>query len=262
MTDDPLDGSTRPSLVAVVAHPDDEVLIAGGTLALAARAGTPTGVICLTRGERGPVAAGSLRAGETLADARTREIGDAAGVLGVGWVQCMDRPDGAILGEDAAAIAREVAAYLCPHGPSVLLTFGPDGLYGHPDHVATRRIVIAAARLLTRAPVVLESAWRPGLMTELVAAAAARDLPVDLWGLEPESFGAPRASVLVTIDVRRVAAHKVRAFAAHRTQFHPEHLLAALPDDLARQYLGEETWAGAARDLDGAGRLRALLGAA
>src|SRR3954468_13043374 len=50
----------RPSLAALVAHADDEVLIAGGTLALAAAAGTPTGVVSLTRGERGPVAAGSL----------------------------------------------------------------------------------------------------------------------------------------------------------------------------------------------------------
>jgi LmbE family N-acetylglucosaminyl deacetylase len=255
MTDSPITVSPRPSLVAVVAHPDDEVLIAGGTLAMAAEAGTPTGVVCLTRGERGPIAAGSPQAGETLADARMRELGDAARVLGVPWARCLGHPDGQLAGQDAGAIASEVAALLRSHEPSVLLTFGPDGLYGHPDHVATRHIVMCAAGLLTPAPAVLEAVWRPGLVTELVAAAAARDLPVDLWGLTPETFGAPDATVLLTIDVRQMAARKTLALAAHRTQFHPKHLLAALPHDLAHRYLGDESWAGT----DGAGKLRALL---
>ncbi len=260
MTDGPPSASPRPSLVAVVAHPDDEVLIAGGTLALAAAAGTPTGVVCLTRGERGPIAAGSLRAGETLGDARARELGDAARVLGVRWARCLDHPDGRLAGEAAGAIAGEVAALLRPHEPSVLLTFGPDGLYGHPDHVATRHIVMGAAERLTPAPAVLEAVWRPGLVTELAAAAAARELPVDLWGLAPERFGAPEATVVLTIDVREAAARKTRALAAHRTQFHPEHLLAALPHDLAQRYLGDESWAAADGDAGGAARLRALLG--
>ena len=93
-------------------------------------------------------------------------------------------------------------------------------------------------------------------MAELVAAAAQRDLPVDLWGLSPAAFGVARATS-IEIDVRPVIARKLCAFAAHRTQFAADHLLAALPGDLAARFLGDEGWA--ADDPAAAGALHALL---
>jgi N-acetyl-1-D-myo-inositol-2-amino-2-deoxy-alpha-D-glucopyranoside deacetylase len=250
------DDAPRRSLVAVVAHPDDEVLIAGGTLALAAAAGTPTAVVSLTRGERGPVAPGSLGPGETLAHARERELGAAADALGVGWARCLEHPDGALATQDLYAIGDEVGTLLREHEPAVLLTFDADGLYGHPDHLATRAVVALAAALLKPRPAMLESVWRAGLMAELVAAAAERDLPAGLWGLSPAAFGVERATS-IEIDVRPVVARKLRALAAHRTQFAADHLLAALPADLAARFLGDEGWA--ADDPAAAGALRALL---
>ena len=257
MPADALSDPPRPSLVAVVAHPDDEVLIAGGTLALAVAAGTPAGVVSLTRGERGPVAPGSLRPGETLALARARELEAAAAELGADWVVSLRRPDGGLAGEDALAVGRELADVLRPRAPSVLLTFGLDGLYGHPDHIATRAIAGVAAGLLDSRPAVLEAVWRPGLVTELVAAAAARDLAVGLWDLHPAAFDAPAAPPALTIDVRSVVALKMRALAAHRTQFAADHLLAGLPQDLWTRFLGDESWTG-----DGAGLRSALTPAA
>jgi LmbE family N-acetylglucosaminyl deacetylase len=232
------------SLVAVVAHPDDEALIAGGTLALAAVAGTVAGVVSLTRGELGPIADGSLAGGETLAEARVRELGDSASALGLRWAQCLRFPDGELAWADGRAAGHELAEVLRPHGPAVLLTFGEDGLYGHPDHVATRLIAVAAARLLSPSPLVLEASWAPDLVPQLVAAAAARGLPVDLWGLDPEAFGSARRDPAATIDVRPVLARKLRALRSHRSQLGSEHLLAALPHDLAARFLGAETWHG------------------
>jgi LmbE family N-acetylglucosaminyl deacetylase len=246
-------GNAGRSVVAVVAHPDDEVLIAGGTLALAAVVGTPTGVVSLTRGERGPVAPGSLRRGELLAEARARELGDAAGALGVSWTRCLSYPDGALEREDVVAIGEELTWLLDAHDPAVLLTFGPDGLYGHPDHLATRCAALAAAGMLASRPSVLESVWAPELVAQLAAAAGDRGLPGGLWDLRPEMFGATRdaADEIVTVDVRDVLDRKLRALACHRTQFAADHLLAALPHDLATRFLGHETWAGAGRSLDG-----------
>ena len=242
--------------MAVVAHPDDEVLIAGGTLALAAGVGTPTAVVSLTRGERGPVAPGSLGTDEILAHARSRELVAASEALGVGWARCLEHPDGALATEDLDAIGDELATLLRAHEPAVLLTFGADGLYGHPDHLATRSVVAFAAASLEPRPATLESVWEAGIMAELVAAAAQRHLPVDLWGLSPAAFGVARATS-IEIDVRPVIARKLRALAAHRTQFAADHLLAALPADLAARFLGDEGWA--ADDPAAAGALRALL---
>jgi LmbE family N-acetylglucosaminyl deacetylase len=232
----------RRSLVAVVAHPDDEALIAGGTLALAAAAGTPTGIVSLTRGELGPVAPGTLGEGETLAEARARELAASARALGVDWARCLRHPDGELAWADTTAASYELAAVLRPHRAGVLLTFASDGLYGHPDHVATGAIVAGAARLLAPRPALLEAVWPPELVPDLVAAAAARGLPVDLWGLDPRAFGAPLTVPVAAIDVAAVMPCKLRALRAHRTQLDADHLLTALPDDLARRFLGRETW--------------------
>lgn len=156
--------------------------------------------------------------------------------------------------QDAGTAAAEIAELLRPHEHGVLLTFGPDGLYGHPDHIATRALVALAATRLG-GPVVLESVWRPRLMGELVAAATARGLPARLWGLDPTAFGVARPTA-VEIDVYAVVERKARALSARRTQFAADHLLSALPLDLVARFLGTEARAGS--DV-GAARLRELL---
>jgi N-acetylglucosamine malate deacetylase 2 len=246
-------GSARRGVVAVVAHPDDEVLIAGGTLALAAAAGTPTAVVSLTSGERGPTAPESLRTGETLSDARRRELHAAALALGVPWARCLLHPDGALAAQDYDQVAAELARLLHACEPGVLLTFGADGLYGHPDHIATCAIVARTARRLDRDVAVFESVWPPDLMAEIVQTAQLRNLPTGLWGLDASAFGVARATA-VDLDVRPVLRRKLRALRAHNTQFAADHLLAALPYDLAQRLLGTESWAAA----DGA-PARALL---
>jgi LmbE family N-acetylglucosaminyl deacetylase len=200
--------------------------------------------VSLTRGELGPIADASMAEDETLADARERELGDSASALGLRWARCLRFADGELAWADTLAAGRELAGVLRPHRPAILLTFGDDGLYGHPDHVATRLIACEASRLLSPSPLVLEASWAPELVPQLVAAAAARGLPVDLWGLDPEAFGSARSDPAATIDVRPVLGRKLRALRSHRSQLGSEHLLAALPDDLAARFLGAETWHG------------------
>jgi LmbE family N-acetylglucosaminyl deacetylase len=241
------------AVVAVVAHPDDESLIAGGTLALAARAGMRTGVVSLTRGENGPISDPARYSAERLAELRGAELDRAAQELGLDWARCLSYPDGELPWVDHAAVAAELAALLAGRVPNVVLTFGEDGLYGHPDHIATAEIVARALHQLDGSVERYEAAWPAGLVAELASAAAERGLPHALWGVEPEAFGSDRAPS-VAIDVRTVLTQKLAALRAHCTQLGPDHLLTALPLDLAERFLGAEPWAGPR-----GGRLEELL---
>lgn len=234
------------SVVAVVAHPDDESLIAGGTLALAADAGLATGAVSLTRGEWGPISDPALATQETLGDVRESELAAAAAALGAGFSACLHAPDGELPWADHDALAGELAGLLGGDGPVAILTFGDDGLYGHHDHAAAKDVALLALdrREAAGAPAgeLWEAAWAPGGVAALVAAARERGLPADLWGLEPEAFGAEAGEPTVRIDVGSVLSRKLAALRAHRTQLGEEHLLAALPEDLAARFLHEEPW--------------------
>jgi LmbE family N-acetylglucosaminyl deacetylase len=223
-------------LVAVVAHPDDESLIAGGTLALAARAGARTGVVSLTRGELGP--SPDDIGPERLAEVREEELRRAAAALGVGWARCLRQPDGELPWSESAPA--ELTRLLEEELPAAILTFGPDGLYEHPDHVATSRIARAAAEAVGVA--VYEAAWHADAVPALVAAARARGLPVGLWGIDAEAFGVPDPRATLEVDVSTVLHLKLAALRAHRSQLDDGHLLARLPDDLARDHLSSESW--------------------
>jgi LmbE family N-acetylglucosaminyl deacetylase len=230
-------------IVAVVAHPDDESLIAGGTLALAARAGLRAGVLSLTRGELGPIACPELSDREHLGEVRAAELQEAARALGLSWADCLPLPDGELPWADLDLVGGMVAERLAREHAQVVLTFGEDGLYGHPDHAAAAQIAHRAAQRLRGSVVIYEAAWQPDTMPALAAAARERGLPDDLWGIEPRAFGtARRADVM--LDIRAVLPQKLAALRSHRTQLSPTHLLAALPLDLAEQYLGSEPWAG------------------
>lgn len=231
------------AVIAVVAHPDDEALIAGGTLALAAAAGLATGVVSLTRGELGPISDAQLADAETLGAVRERELRASGAALGVDWTCCLRHPDGELAWADVESVAAELADRLRAACPAVLLSFGEDGLYGHLDHVATREIAGRAAALLgSDGPLVYEAAWEPELVPALVAAAEQRGLPASLWGLDPRAFGSATDGPTTRLDVCSVLQRKLRALRAHRTQLDRDHLLTALPDDLAARFLGEEAW--------------------
>jgi LmbE family N-acetylglucosaminyl deacetylase len=96
-------------------------------------------------------------------------------------------------------------------------------------------------------------------MRELIDVLTARALPTDLWGLHPATFGVGAEDQVgaVEIDVRGHARRKLAALRCHRTQLAPDHLLTALPDDLAAEFLGCERW----RHVAGPDTLAELLGA-
>ncbi|HMI98653.1 MAG TPA: PIG-L deacetylase family protein [Gaiellaceae bacterium] len=229
-------------MLGVFAHPDDESLLAGGVLAACAAAGRRMAIVSMTRGERGPTELPELVGREALGEARAAELLAAAGALGASSAECLDFPDGELADVDQGQAARALARLLERERPELVISFSEEGLYWHPDHLAVSRFLDTALELLgPAAPEWLYGAtWPEGHAGRLGSIMRARGLPADLWGIEPDAFGAPADSVTTTLDVRRFLPAKLAALNAYASQIGPSHLLSGLPDDLADEFLGRE----------------------
>jgi LmbE family N-acetylglucosaminyl deacetylase len=138
----------RRRILGVFAHPDDEVFCAGGTLARYTAAGAEAMVLSATRGEAGQIRDAALATRRTLGQVREAELRQACACLGVEHVRCLDHTDGSLAGADRAALVGEIAGTIADFAPQVVLTFGFDGLYGHPDHIAISEATTAAVQQL------------------------------------------------------------------------------------------------------------------
>ena len=132
-------------LLCVFAHPDDESLGTGGTLARYAAEGVETHLVCATRGERGwPGPADQNPGMQALGRIREGELRAAAPVLGLRDLAFLDYIDGDLdKAEPREAIAR-IVGHIRRVRPQVIVTFSPDGTYGHPDHIAISQFTSAA----------------------------------------------------------------------------------------------------------------------
>jgi len=132
-------------LMAVLAHPDDESLGFGGTLAKYSAEGVETYLVTATRGERGRFFSPDKKPEPAeVGRAREAELRAAASVLGVREVLILGYPDGAVDQIDAATAIAAIVRHIRRVRPHVVVTFGPDGAYGHPDHIAISQFTTAA----------------------------------------------------------------------------------------------------------------------
>jgi LmbE family N-acetylglucosaminyl deacetylase len=129
-------GRRPPRLLGVFAHPDDETLCAGGTLAKYASAGAEVAVVSFTRGGAGQIRDAAVATRTSLPAVRERELEAAGKELGLTRTRCLDHPDGGLAEVDAAILLDQATEQLDEFDPDVVITFGPDGFTGHPDHVA------------------------------------------------------------------------------------------------------------------------------
>src|SRR5262245_7849775 len=136
-------------LMSVLAHPDDESLGVGGTFAKYSAEGVETYLITATRGEKGRFH--GLRddprhpGPERLATIREAELMSAASALGIRDVHILGYPDNGLDQVDPEEIVPRIARHIRRVRPHVITTFGPDGAYGHPDHIAICQFATAAA---------------------------------------------------------------------------------------------------------------------
>ena len=141
-------GSAR-RLLGVFAHPDDEVFCAGGTMAEAAMEGAEVMIVSATCGERGQIRDPAAATRRTLGAVREGELRAAAAELGVQHVQVLPYTDGT-LQHHRSSLGAAIAGIMRQFDPDAVVTFGTDGGYGHPDHIAISRQTTGAFRALVR----------------------------------------------------------------------------------------------------------------
>jgi LmbE family N-acetylglucosaminyl deacetylase len=240
-------------VLAVFAHPDDEVLCAAGTLALCAARGAGVHLLCATRGELGPIARPELATHETLAAVRERELRASCHALGIAEPTFLDLPDAGVeWAAEGAGTLRSLVAKIRALRPRAIITFGSDGLYGHFDHVAigelTTRARAAAADAQAFADVGPSYAharlFYPVITGDAVAAliAGARKagIPDSLWKLGPEHFHMQPSEITASIDVTAVLDRKLAALRCHRTQLEADNVLTHITPELAHSFFGVE----------------------
>ena len=224
----------------------------GGTLARYAAAGVRVALLCATRGEYGPISDPALATEETLAGAREQELRAACAVLGVEWLEFLDCPDSGVNNLYWPEVEAKIVRAIRQLKPQVIVTFGLDGLYGHPDHIAMSMLGAAAFRSAGQAECFV-SAGAPHQAQKLYYAQFPRSLaqgllkalPVDadaadFWGFEPATFGVDDEEITATVDVAQFVGHKLRALRCHRTQLVANNVFALITDDLAAQLWSRE----------------------
>ena len=225
-------------LLGVFAHPDDESLACGGLLARCAALGAAVTLLCLTRGEGGP----GLDAGtgsdadrrHQLAALRTQELDAAIRVLGVSDLVLLDHADGMLPWLDAETIDADIRAALDRLRPDAVITFGPDGLYWHPDHIAVHErttAVVAAAG--AAAPALYYVTMPPGQMRAVVEHAGVGAAVVPGLG-NPDAFGAFAEPPTLVVEAGVHAVAKLAALKCHQSQFGASPIAAIAAADAAR----------------------------
>jgi LmbE family N-acetylglucosaminyl deacetylase len=237
----PLAGRT---VLAIFAHPDDESLACGGTLARLADSGAQVVVLCETRGERGSIRDPALVPDGDLGAVRVRELRDAAAVLGVAEVIVLDYPDGDLRWYHVAELHDEIVNTIRRVHPDAVITFAEDGLYWHLDHIGIHERTCTAVRSLgTEAPTLYYVTMQNGAMREIVKAAHAKGGGASeptFWGIVPDAFGAGAEPPTLVIDVRNWVPRKLAALRCHRTQMGSNNPIAWIDDNEARHWLGVE----------------------
>lgn len=241
------------TLVCFHAHPDDESIATGGTMAKAAADGHRVVLVVATRGEQGEPVPGVLAEGEQLWERRVVETQRSADILGVARVEFLGYEDSGMMGEptndepacfwqaDVDEAAERLAVILREERADVLTVYDDHGGYGHPDHIQVHRVGIRAATLAGVSHV-FEGTMNRTRIREMTRAARASgevdDMP-DVDGAQAE-FGTEEVGITHCIDVHDFVDHKLESMKAHASQIGPEHFFLTMASDVFALAFGSE----------------------
>ncbi len=232
------------TLAFLHAHPDDEAISTGGTMAKAAAAGHKVVLILATKGELGEVAEGVVAPGETLGEHREREARGSADVLGVAAVEFLDYRDSGMMGsegnDDPASFWRadqdeaadRLVAILTRHDVDLLTVYDPNGTYGHPDHIQVHRVGHLGA---TKAGVkwVYEATADRDAIRALMGSAP--DLGIDdeprMSEEDLANFGSSTEQITTRVDVSAHIKQKRDSMRQHSSQITETSWFMMLPDE-------------------------------
>lgn len=222
------DGSQRRTVVFFHAHPDDETLYTGGTMARLAAEGHRVVLVTATAGEAG-LAAAAVTARSSLAEVRAAELAAAAGALGCSRVVGLGYRDSGsgdgppppgptFAATPVEEAAMRLAALLDEEGADALTTYDAAGGYGHPDHRQVHLVGVRAAELAGTALVLEATVDRRALQRALrVLAPVTRGRP-DFRAERFARLYTPHHLLTHRVDVRAYLAQKRAAMAAHASQ--------------------------------------------
>jgi N-acetyl-1-D-myo-inositol-2-amino-2-deoxy-alpha-D-glucopyranoside deacetylase len=241
------------TLLLVHAHPDDEAISTGGAMLKARADGHRVVLVTATRGEVGEIY--NMDEGSTrphLGEVRTKELENAARVLGVNRGEFLDYRDSGMVGtadnenpksfhqaplDQAAA---KLAAIMREERPDVVVTYDSDGTYGHPDHIKAHYVTNAALDLLEkeglRPSKVYYTAIPRSLMEKFMEQVPEEDRRNDTIQI----IGTPDELVTTRVDVSDYVDQKRQAFAAHVSQNDPNSWFATMADQIYRMAFGTE----------------------
>ncbi len=241
------------TLVVFHAHPDDEAIATGGTMAKAAAAGHRVVLVVATRGERGEVAEGYLEPGEELWQRRVEETLAAAAVLGASRVEFLGYVDSGMAGlptnddpacfwqADVEEAARRLADILVEEGADVVTAYDENGVYGHPDHVQVHRVGVRAAQLAGTPKVYLSTVDRDYVRRSMAdMRESGVEMPGDLDPADLGHIGVAHERITTTVDVAELVDLKRKAMAAHASQISEASYFLAMPPEMFKVAFGQE----------------------
>lgn len=224
------------------AHPDDEAISTGGTMAKAAAAGHRVVLVYGTKGEHGEVEEGFLDEGEELWQRRMMEVDAAAAVLGVQRVEYLGYLDSGMMGTPenehpdsfwrapVDEAAERLAAILQEEHADILTCYDENGGYGHPDHIQVHRVGVRAGEM-AGTPKVYEATMDRDYFRQLLKMAAEMGMP-EPPASDPDDFqiGVPSHCITTRVDVREHLGTKKDAMRAHASQITETSFFLSMPD--------------------------------
>jgi LmbE family N-acetylglucosaminyl deacetylase len=231
-------------LMAVFAHPDDEAFGTGGTLTKYAAEGCDVYLVTATRGEAGTIKEPGLATPANLPSVREHELRCACEIYGIHPPRFLDYVDGQLpLVHQGQAVGKlvRIVREIKPH---VLITFGPDGIYGHYDHIAVHRWATIAVHLSADPdcfpdpeicdPHEVSKVYYRTLVKDQVAEMGQDEGPpaVMMNGVPFFFVGRPREEITTVIDVGDYVDQKLDGIRCHATQLDRRNRFADTPDEV------------------------------
>jgi LmbE family N-acetylglucosaminyl deacetylase len=237
-------------LLCVAAHPDDESLGMGGALAKYAAEGIATYLLTATRGERGWTGDPHAYPGPAaLGTMRERELREAASVLGLQQVDFLKYVDGDLDLANAGEVIGSIVAHLRRVRPHVVITFGPDGATGHPDHIAISQFTTAAIVCAADPEYRPQHDWPAYRVAKLYYLAGSRariatyeaafgDTAMTVDGVKRCVPGWADWAITTRINTVDYWSQVWQAIARHRSQLPNYEALVQLPEECHRELWG------------------------
>ncbi len=256
------------------AHPDDEALATGGTMARLADAGHRVVLVVATHGEEGEPVPGVLADGEPLGDRRTAEVADAAAILGAARVEFLGYRDSGMDGDpanghpdcfwqaDVIAAAERLGGLLDGEDPDLLVVYDPSGGYGHPDHIQVHRVGVRWASAAGGVPVRWVTMNRDAIRSAIDRAVDEFASGQATWAdeemlelrrqrVEVDTFGMADAEITHAVDVTAVISRKRDAIRAHASQVAADSFFLSMPDETFTATFGTEWFVDPGRPRNG-----------